>query len=117
MRNSIKPANWLARPLAVKRSRLLAVIGFVTISVWSQQSQATSLWLWGWLGISEIQIVQTTSGGGAIKDVPATAKLAVSTKNLTIDDNKKSAVVSKSQSSVEGHGKDTKDRNLRIIIM
>jgi hypothetical protein len=104
-------------------SHLASVIAFIAIASWSQQSHASNLWLWGWLGVADIQIMQDasnpsgkdranlTSAPSAKTATPTTAKFPAS------ETAKKSANLTKVQSVDDSRNKDCKDRPFKIIIM
>jgi hypothetical protein len=104
---------------------LTGALAFVVIVGWSGPSQANELWLWGWLGVAEIHIMQDASGGGSAGKAPvspvatsiAKAVPLATSKLQPADASKKVGTVPKAQVDEIPHTKDPKDRPLKIIIM
>jgi len=106
-------------------SHLMVTIAFVVIASWCQESHASnSLWLWGWLGVADIQIIQISSPGSIAKD-PATPGLVpalktampMPSKSQTDDPARKNGGVTKAQTGDETRNKDGKNHSFKIIIM
>jgi len=114
MRNS-NPTQQYRNKLTM---RCLNAAAILAIALWCQQSQAnTGLWLWGWLGVSEIQIMQDPSGANATKDVSPGATKVVPPTKFSNDPIRKINTVSKVPAADSVHTKDTKDRPVKITIM
>jgi hypothetical protein len=97
---------------------LLNAMVFVMIASWCQQSQATTgLWLWGWLGVSEIQIMQDPGNASSAKEVASGAAKVAPPAKYQNDPVRKNNAVTKVQSVDDTRNKDAKDRPLKIIIM
>jgi len=123
MRSSDQTKNTGWRYQNRDESRRVNVIAFVLIASWCGQSHASNLWLWGWLGVADIQIMQDAPTSPA-KDKAnltsvALAKTAtpVPAKFPDSEPAKKSANLTKTQSGDDARNKNGKDRPFKIIIM
>lgn len=59
------------RPMAAQiLTQLLGAMTFAGLLFWSQPSHAGSLLLWGWLGVADIQIMQSNCGKQSAVSAP-----------------------------------------------
>ena len=59
-------SNRASRPTAIQiQTQLLCAMAVAALVFWSQPSHAGSLLLWGWLGVADIQIMQSNCGSAA----------------------------------------------------
>ena len=56
-----KQAVWPTAPQML--TQLLCALAFIAFAAWSQPSHAGSLLLWSWLGVADIQIMQSGCPG------------------------------------------------------
>lgn len=95
MRKSVQTNIWHDRQ-SVALSQFTSMLLLVAIAAWSPHVHASSIWLWGWMGVANVQIMQEGSDSAAPKIQkaapvpkplpPARTKL-MGTKRPLIDDS------------------------------
>lgn len=104
---------------------LVSAFAVVLIVGWSGKSEANDLWLWGWVGVAQIHIMQDGAGSGLADKGPAgpvatsmiKAVPPANTKLHSVDASKKINAVPKAQADEISRTKDIKARLLRIVVM
>lgn len=66
MRKSVQTNIWHDRQ-SVALPQFMSMLLLVAIAAWSPHVHASSIWLWGWMGVANVQIMQDNSDSAAPK--------------------------------------------------